>query len=99
MDALPREIIAAAQLKNQRDTVENPSESLLNLKGTIPDSVLHCLAPFQRDAVLFVLRNKGRALIADEMGLGTVQYSTVAYGQTLSHVYVNNNDIIYIYLK
>jgi len=68
--------------------VENPSESLLNLKGTIPDSVLHCLAPFQRDAVLFVLRNKGRALIADEMGLGTDStgtYTCVLTYCVLSH--------------
>jgi hypothetical protein len=34
-------------------------------------AVLHALAPFQRDAVKFVLNNAGRALLADEMGLGT----------------------------
>ncbi len=79
VEPLPRYTLAAAQLKNQRDeqnTVEgavagSAVESLLALKGHIPDKVLHQLAPFQRQAVQFVMGNKGRAMIADEMGLGT----------------------------
>ena len=34
--------------------------------------MLHKLAPFQREGVKFVLNKGGRALIADEMGLGSV---------------------------
>lgn len=48
------------------------------LKGHIPDKVLHQLAPFQREAVQFVMGNKGRAMIADEMGLG-MMISTLFY--------------------
>lgn len=77
VEPLPRLTLAAAQLKNQREEqlalsggVWNPEESLFALKGHIPDSVLHQLAPFQRDAVKFIMGNKGRALVADEMGLG-----------------------------
>jgi hypothetical protein len=43
-------------------------ETLRALKGKIHDKLLNSLAPFQREGVLFVLNNKGRALIADEMG-------------------------------
>ena len=34
--------------------------------------MLHKLAPFQREGVKFVLNKGGRALIADEMGLGYI---------------------------
>jgi hypothetical protein len=77
VEPLPRLTLAAAQLKNQRDEQQarsggawDPEESLLALKGHVPDHVLHQLAPFQRDAVKFIMSNKGRALVADEMGLG-----------------------------
>jgi hypothetical protein len=77
VEALPRLTLTVAQLKNERDAQLalsggqwNPEESLNELKGLVPDSVLHQLAPFQRDAVAFVMRKKGRALVADEMGLG-----------------------------
>ena len=80
VEALPRLTLTVAQLKNERDAQLalsggqwNPEESLHELKGLVPDSVLHQLAPFQRDAVAFVMRKKGRALVADEMGLGTPQ--------------------------
>ena len=88
VEPLPRYTIAAAQLKNQRDEQNssnrigdskgNGVESLLALKGHIPDKVLHQLAPFQREAVQFVMGNKGRAMIADEMGLG-MMISTLFY--------------------
>ena len=46
-------------------------ENLNALRGKISEKLLQSLAPFQREGVLFVLNNRGRALIADEMGLGT----------------------------
>ena len=36
----------------------------------INEKLLKALAPFQREGVLFTVNNNGRALIADEMGLG-----------------------------
>lgn len=94
VDPLPRYTIAAAQLKNQRDAQSAQEgtmpgsgglavESLLALKGHIPDKVLHQLAPFQRQAVQFVMGNKGRAMIADEMGLGT----DIALKYCVRHIY------------
>lgn len=42
------------------------------VKNRIP--FYHCLYDFQKEGILFALRNKGRAFIADEMGLGkTIQ--------------------------
>jgi SWI/SNF-related matrix-associated actin-dependent regulator 1 of chromatin subfamily A len=83
VEPLPRLTLAAAQLKNQRDEQQarsggawDPEESLLALKGHVPDHVLHQLAPFQRDAVKFIMSNKGRALVADEMGLGELYLKT-----------------------
>ncbi len=62
VEALPRLTLTVAQLKNDRDAQLalsggqwNPEESLRELKGLVPDSVLHQLAPFQRDAVAFVI--------------------------------------------
>lgn len=69
MEPLPRSIITAAQLKNQREQ-SNTEDALYSLMGTVPDKVLHSLAPFQREAVQFIIKNNGRALVADEMGLG-----------------------------
>lgn len=40
------------------------------LQEKIKERLLSNLAPFQREGVLFVINNNGRALIADEMGLG-----------------------------
>ena len=49
--------------------------------------MLHQLAPFQRDAVKFIVSNKGRALVADEMGLGTSIYPHDIYVQSIRTIY------------
>jgi hypothetical protein len=39
----------------------------VELRSRVPESLIRALAPFQRLGVQFVMRNEGRALIADEM--------------------------------
>ena len=76
VEPLPRAIISAAMLKGKSESKissinENSAHKALEaLKGFIPDIMLHSLAPFQMEGVQFVMKNDGRALIADEMGLG-----------------------------
>ena len=58
--------------------LETNEESTLSsdeqLKGQIPRKLLSMLAPFQKEGVLGILQNEGRAMLCDEMGLGkTVQ--------------------------
>ena len=44
------------------------------MQQRLPAATLANLFPFQRDGVRFIVRSKGRALLADEPGLGkTVQ--------------------------
>lgn len=49
---------------------EKAAETLKILQGKIKERMLSSLAPFQKEGVLFVINNNGRAIIADEMGLG-----------------------------
>ena len=56
----------------KKDAENKIEENLNALRGKISEKLLQSLAPFQREGVLFVLNNRGRALIADEMGLGMI---------------------------
>jgi hypothetical protein len=70
VEPLPRQTIAAAMLQNQRKSVSSTSDNFVTLAEKIPESVMNCLAPFQKEGVEFALKNQGRMLLADEMGLG-----------------------------
>jgi hypothetical protein len=79
VDRLPQQAIQAAQMRRERDAKQKDTKDttheenvlkLLRDEGVM-EKMLQALAPFQREAVAFVHANHGRALIADEMGLGT----------------------------
>ena len=56
---------------NQQRGNSGEDDTLKLLRAAeIPDSLLQALAPFQQEGVRFVMNNEGRALVADEMGLG-----------------------------
>ena len=59
-----------ASLGKARLEKEFPSARKL-VKLGVPKKLADTLAPFQRGGVDFVIEKEGRALIADEMGLGT----------------------------
>ena len=63
-DGVPENIVDMLLISRDRDTSD------FQLKGSIPESLLHSLYPFQRDGVQWGLKRNGRCIIADEMGLG-----------------------------
>lgn len=90
LERLPQQVIACAQLRNQHEertgnkgdaekgkAREEETLKLLRGKG-VHESLIQALAPFQREAVRFVVDNDGRALIADEMGLGKTRSAIAA---------------------
>lgn len=77
VEPIPRNILAMAQLQN-RDNTSNTDDAMLDLKGHVPDSIVFGLAPFQRQAVRFIIKKGGRALLADEMGLGKTRSAIAA---------------------
>ena len=49
------------------------TSSCPQIEETLPPRLYEALAPFQREGVEFVVKqNDGRAIIADEMGLGMI---------------------------
>ena len=63
---------------NQQRGNSGEDDTLKLLRAAnIPDSLLQALAPFQQEGVRFVMNNDGRALVADEMGLGECVYAYV----------------------
>jgi hypothetical protein len=69
VEPIPRHIIATAMLQNTRESGKTKSKNEI-LSSQLPSHVMNSLAPFQKDAVEFVVKNNGRAFICDEMGLG-----------------------------
>ena len=84
VNQLPRSVLAALSLSARRrgeeGTAESEKENVLSeLKSKIPARLLKSLASFQREGVVFALKNEGKAFIADEMGLGkTIQALAIA---------------------
>jgi SWI/SNF-related matrix-associated actin-dependent regulator of chromatin subfamily A-like protein 1 len=83
VEPIPKLALAAAMLQNSKDAdargssaAEAAERVLKQLRTRIHDSLLQALAPFQREGVQFVIKNDGRALIADEMGLGEFHSSS-----------------------
>lgn len=70
VEMIPHGIIAAAQLKNNKNSSDDQLFISQVLEPLVGPKVLGHLAPFQQEAVKFIYDKKGRALIADEMGLG-----------------------------
>lgn len=69
VEGIPQEQLTVASLGKQRMDRSYPSAEDLIDKG-IPSGIAHALAPYQRGGVDFCLERKGRALLADDMGLG-----------------------------
>jgi len=65
-------------MNKERENSGKENDTLILLRAAdIPDSLLQALAPFQHEGVRFVMKNDGRALVADEMGLGECLYATL----------------------
>lgn len=80
VDPLPRTIIATAQLaagSASASAIASQSSDQI-LKDRLSPRLLQSLASFQREAVAFVLKNDGRAMICDEMGLGKTREAIAA---------------------
>jgi SWI/SNF-related matrix-associated actin-dependent regulator 1 of chromatin subfamily A len=69
VEEIPMGVMAAAQLRTSISSIvaTDVASALIPYLG---ERVMSQLAPFQLEAVKFILDKKGRALIADEMGLG-----------------------------
>ena len=69
VEGIPDQQLKVASLGRQRMDRSYPSAEDLIDKG-VPSGIAHALAPYQRGGVDFCLERKGRALLADDMGLG-----------------------------
>lgn len=69
VEGIPDQQLKVASLGRQRMDRSYPSAEDLIDKG-VPSGIAHALAPYQRGGVDFCLDRKGRALLADDMGLG-----------------------------
>lgn len=69
VEGIPDQQLKVASLGRQRMDRSYPSAEDLIDKG-VPGGIAHALAPYQRGGVDFCLERKGRALLADDMGLG-----------------------------
>ena len=69
VEGIPDQQLKVASLGRQRMDRSYPSAEDLIDKG-VPCGIAHALAPYQRGGVDFCLERKGRALLADDMGLG-----------------------------
>lgn len=72
VEGIPRHVIAAAIVQTASSPAVEVVVNELKALG-LEDQVINSLAPFQREAVRFVVSKNGRALVADEMGLGKMQ--------------------------
>jgi hypothetical protein len=73
LDGVPDHQLNIATLERARQEKGYPSCEEIIRMG-VPPGLAKALAPFQRGGVDFVVAKKGRALIADDMGLGKVSY-------------------------
>jgi hypothetical protein len=73
IEPLPRNTLLAVNERMLRSSMASSAstkeveECDVELRSRVPESLIRALAPFQRLGVQFVMRNEGRALIADEM--------------------------------
>jgi hypothetical protein len=73
IEPLPRNTLLAVSERILRSSMatsvstKEVEECDVELRSRVPESLIRALAPFQRLGVQFVMRNEGRALIADEM--------------------------------
>lgn len=76
VEPVPQHVLVATQLKlsavesSSSSSAAGSSSTLDLLRQHLPQKVLDNLASFQQEAVKFIFDKGGRALIADEMGLG-----------------------------
>ena len=71
MEGIPQHQLQIASLERARQEKGYPSAEEVIGMG-VPAGLAQTLAPFQRGGVDFVHEKNGRALIADDMGLGKV---------------------------
>ena len=84
VEGIPDQQLKVASLGRQRMDRSYPSAEDLIDKG-VPCGIAHALAPYQRGGVDFCLERKGRALLADDMGLGK---SIQVRNDLLSYCYI-----------
>lgn len=79
VNSIPRQILTAAQLSvNAKRIGQTGVSSKVDLNDYLSDRIISALAPFQMDAVKFIIEKDGRALVADEMGLGKTRTAIAA---------------------
>ena len=71
VEGIPQHQLQIASLEKARQEKGHPTVEDV-IKMGVPAKLAHALAPFQRGGVDFVREKDGRALIADDMGLGKV---------------------------
>ena len=70
-------LVCSTPFMPHRAFLPSPPPMVQIMQQRLPAATLANLFPFQRDGVRFIVRSKGRALLADEPGLGkTVQVGT-----------------------
>lgn len=78
---LPRAVLAAITVSSRHrgeGGIGADAKALSEIRAKMPARLFKTLATFQREGVIFAMKNEGKAFIADEMGLGEQYHLTAA---------------------